>query len=144
MAKLGDVLGTAIPKNVRRFEWLMYGALILGLIYAPFSDRVRFARDHYGATAGAYAFAVLLLLYVGIIWAIVHRRQNWLRYAVLIFFLLGLFSLIDVFQQFSYKPVSSLISFVQLSMHGVACYFVFTGDAIPWFKQSVPTLGDQS
>jgi len=84
--------------------------------------------------------AIIFGLYTTIIWAIARKRQSWLRYLMLLLFLASLFDLPETFQRFSREAIFSALTLLGLMMHAAAYYFIFTGDAVPWFKRAKPVL----
>ena len=125
-----------VPNNVCRFEWLMYGSLVPGLIYAPFNPLTHVAFSRWGYAVYLIG-ALALSLYVVIIWAIARRRLNWLRYLMLILFLVGwAVDGPEVFRMYAVNPIYETLVVLGVVMHGAAYYFIFTGDAAPWFRRS--------
>ena len=125
-----------MPTNVRRFEWLMYISLVLGIVnailqYPAFSARI----------PGAFIIfiqAFVVAFFVLFIWLIARKRQNWARWIFVIFFVLGLpvyaLGFTDLLQR---TPAAALIGLVQLALQLGAVIFIFTGDAKPWFRRDV-------
>lgn len=124
-----------MPKNVQRFEWLMYLGLAIGVVAAPFNERVHEAFAKFGP-AVFFGVAVFPAIVVLIIWAIARQHQNWLRWTMLILFLIGLWWTIpEALGEFPRYMVDGLARVIVLVLHAMAYYFIFTGDAVPWFKK---------
>jgi hypothetical protein len=127
-----------MPINVVWFERLAYASLALGLL--------DLALDFQNLSRLSPAINLIgtLVLTLGVIalliWLVARRRQGWARWAFLVLYLFGLpFFFMNLMQQ---SLLSVPISLLQVVLHGVALFFVFTGDAKTWFAQpqSVPLL----
>lgn len=127
-----------MPRNVIRFERLMYLALgisvVAALLYpSPYTQRL-FARSPLANIVAGYA-AVTGLYILGI-WLIARRRMNFVRWASIIGFVIGLpFGLKDAFENYQTNPMGSGAIVIEDMLQGVAFCFVFSGDARPWFRK---------
>src|SRR5476651_1187928 len=74
-----------MPRNVRLFEWLMYGNLLLSLVVTPFNDRFHASLAKFGP-AILFVAALAYGLFGLVIWAIARRRKNWLRWTWMVLF----------------------------------------------------------
>ena len=125
-----------MPRNVRRFEWLMYGGFVASWLVTPFNARFyeSLARFHYTAIVLAIILSGLRLL---IIWGIARKRLNWLRWTMLVLFAIGLpFSVPDAWHEFPAYAVDGSRRFFELAYEALALWFVFTGDAVAWFRRA--------
>ena len=124
-----------MPRNVRLFEWLMYGTLLLSTVVAPFNDRFHASLAKFGPGI-LVAAAVVLALVILVIWGIARRRKNWLRWTWLVLFVVGLpNSVLTGWPELRSHPVNGGLFFVTLLMQVVPFYLIFTGDAVPWFRK---------
>jgi hypothetical protein len=134
-----------VPANVRRFAWLYWTSALIAIIGAPplwvESWTARTALFQLAGVAGAtLLFAAIFL---PIFWFAVWRRQNWARWLLLLAFVASV--------PFSFLPPSearfplAIIGIGILSNLVEACafYFMFTGDARPWFNRAGPESGIQ-
>lgn len=125
-----------MPANVVWFERLAYASLALGLLDLALDFQ------NLSRLSPAVNLIGTLVLTMGVIalliWLVARRRQGWARWAFLILFLFGLpFLFMNLLQQ---SLLTVPISLLQVVLQGVALFFVFTGDAKPWFAaaQAVP------
>jgi hypothetical protein len=124
-----------ISQNIRRFERLAYGALALQLAVAPFSETASTYIARYGRVEFYLPLAIFSGIYVAMIWAVARRRVERLRYLVAFGFVGPLVNLPHIVHEFWRQPVLWGIVLVAGAMNVLACYFVFTGDAVPWFEE---------
>jgi LPXTG-motif cell wall-anchored protein len=133
-----------MPRNVVRFEQLIYASLVVRLIIA-IVDFARLSKVTSALAivgAGVAGFVILVLL----AWLIARRRKNWARWVLLTLYLLGLpFVIVGPFVTevggvALAKPSPFVISLIALETiaQAVALIFVFTGDAKAWFARGVP------
>jgi len=127
-----------MPTNLVWFERLAYASLGLGLLDLALDFR------NLSRLSPAINLIGTLVLTLGVIalliWLVARRRQGWARWAFLGLYLIGLpFFFSNLMQQ---SLLSVPISLLQVVLQGVALFFVFTGDAKPWFAQppSAPLL----
>ena len=129
-----------MPKNVQRFEWLLYSAIALGLLSLlrnPSALAPILALESTNVFLFAYfivAFASVEILFVVFIWLTARRRKNWARWTLVLFFAAGI--PFEIYQMANEKDhVTVVIVAAISSMHGLAYFFIFSGDARPWFRQ---------
>ncbi len=110
-----------LPKNVLRFEVLLYLSLTLDALSVAFQDR----------TPSAAAGLILLLVYF--VWLAAQRRKNWPRWALAAALVLSIISLAQVIGD-SGLQLDSGIEIVSCILTAAGLYFSFTGDAQGWFN----------
>ena len=123
-----------LPKNVLRFEVLLYLSLILDALSVAFQDRTPSAdmTDQMITVATVIAGCLILLL-VYFVWLAAQRRKNWPRWvlaAALIFSVLSLWQVIGD----NGVELDSSIEIVSCILTAAGLYFSFTGDAQGWFN----------
>ena len=128
-----------IPRNVRLFEWLMYSTVVITLIAAPFNARFYQAIKRFGLIdlpIGLVAIGIFAL----IIWGIARKRQNWLRWTMAAIFVISLPNIIrgDLLI-ISVEPLNAWLSLLTSLIQACAYYFIYTGDAVPWFQNREKT-----
>jgi uncharacterized membrane protein len=133
-----------MPRNVARFEQLIYASLVVRLITAIVDfGRLSAVASPLSIIAAAVAgFAIIALL----AWLIARRRKRWARRVLLALFLLGLPFVIlgpfvtEVGGMALARPGLFVVSLSALETIAqvAALIFVFTGDAKPWFALGVP------
>jgi hypothetical protein len=129
---------TKIPRNVVRFEWLMYSYLAVGtaavLLYPSPETQRLFARVRTVSIVAGYA--TVIGLYILAIWSIARWRKNWVRWLAVIYFVISLpFTLRDAFINYRASPEGSIAVVIEDVLQGLAFCFVFSGDAQPWFRE---------
>jgi hypothetical protein len=122
------------PKNVVRFELLLYFALTL--------DAVSAGIQHHTATAmssspmimvNAITAASLILLQVYFVWLAADHRKSWPRFALMVPLVMTVISLFAEIGQGSAQP-SILIEIASCALTAIGLYLSFTGDAESWFN----------
>jgi branched-subunit amino acid permease len=123
-----------VPKNVLRFEVLLYTSLILDALSVAFQDRTPTAEmtDQMITVATVIAGGLILLL-VYFVWLAAQRRKNWPRWvlaAALIFSVVSLWQVIGD----NGVELDSSIEIISCLLTAAGLYFSFTGDAQGWFN----------
>jgi uncharacterized BrkB/YihY/UPF0761 family membrane protein len=123
-----------LPRNVLRFEILLYLSLMLDALSVAFQDRT-LRTDATDSMIMAEAIlsgaAILLLLYF--VWLAARQRKNWPRWVLTAALAL---SVISLFQVIGEKGVEldSGIEIVSCVVTTIGLYFSYTGDAQGWFN----------
>ncbi len=119
----------AVPRDVLRFEILLYLSLLLDALSAAL----------FGVTADgsdkpfvSFFSALIIAALVFLVWLAARRQKNWARWTVFGFFVLTLILYIGSINEmsFGFKEFVDVIS-VGLSAFGF--YFSFTAEARRWF-----------
>jgi hypothetical protein len=119
----------AVPRDVLRFEVLLYLSLLLDALSAAL----------FGVTADgsdkpfvSFFSALIIAGLVFLVWLAARRQKNWARWTVFGFFVLTLILYIGSINEmsFGFKEFVDVIS-VGLSAFGF--YFSFTAEARRWF-----------
>ncbi len=123
-----------LPKNVLRFEVLLYLSLTLDALSVAFQDRTPSVEmtESMIATATATAAGLILLL-VYFVWLAAQRRKNWPRWALAAALVLSIISLVPIIGD-SGLQLDSGIEIVSCILTSAGLYFSFTGDAQGWFN----------
>ena len=123
-----------LPKNVLRFEVLLYLSLTLDALSVAFQDRTPSAEMTESMIATATVMAAgLILLLVYFVWLAAQRRKNWPRWALAAALVLSIISLVPMIGD-SGLQLDSGIEIVSCILTSVGLYFSFTGDAQGWFN----------
>jgi hypothetical protein len=124
----------SVPKNVLRFEVLLYLSLILDALSVAFQDRTPTAdMTEQMITVATVIAGGLILLLVYFVWLAAQRRKNWPRWvlaAALIFSVVSLWQVIGD----NGVELDSGIEIVSCVLTAAGLYFSFTGDAQGWFN----------
>ena len=123
-----------LPRNVLRFEVLLYLSLTLDALSVAFQDRTPSAEMTESMITTATAMAAgLILLLVYFVWLAAQRRKNWPRWALAAALVLSIISLVPMIGD-SGLQLDSGIEIVSCIMTAAGLYFSFTGDAQGWFN----------
>jgi hypothetical protein len=128
------VLQQTMPRNVVRFERIVYLAWALAVILWLLEWRSRaLPKD----VAGGWLtmFTVLMGLEAWWIWLVARRRKNWARWTsvvALVVSLPGYFYFLTA--KFQDSPIFAFAYLLDAILWYVPFYFLFTGDAPAWFK----------
>ena len=123
-----------LPKNVLRFEVLLYLSLTLDALSVAFQDRTPSVEMTESMIATATVMAAgLILLLVYFVWLAAQRRKNWPRWALAAALVLSIISLVQVIGD-SGVQLDSGIEIVSCILTAAGLYFSFTGDAQGWFN----------
>lgn len=119
-----------MPKNVRRFEWLIYLAAAAVVILMPFQGFDL-------PPSLIVIIAVWWSFIFTLVWLAARRRQNWARCLLFGIFVLETVAgrLLIPTQYYEARPIEGLVGFLVVSMQAAAYYFVFTGDSRDWFRK---------
>lgn len=119
-----------MPKNVRRFEFLMYAALAVVIASFAWEWPVN-PLFEYPLVIGVFLLWWSFIIFL--IWQAARWRKNWARWV-----LFSLFILETAIMALSSVQTLAAGTNLQLSAHaleGLAYFFAFTGDARPWFRK---------
>jgi cell division protein FtsW (lipid II flippase) len=123
-----------IPKNVLRFEVLLYSSLILDALSVAFQDRTPSADMTESTIAAATVLAAgLILLLFYFVWLAARRRKNWPRWVLLATLVLSVISLFQIVDE-SGLQLDTAIEVVSCALTAAGLYCSFTGDAQGWFN----------
>ena len=123
-----------LPKNVLRFEVLLYLSLTLDALSVAFQDRtpsVEMTESMITTATVMAAGPILLLVYF--VWLAAQRRKNWPRWALAAALVLSIISLVQIIGD-SGLQLDSGIEIVSCALTAAGLYFSFTGDAKGWFN----------
>ena len=123
-----------LPKNVLRFEVLLYLSLTLDALSVAFQDRTPSVEMTESMITTATVMAAgLILLLVYFVWLAAQRRKNWPRWALAAALVLSIISLVQIIAD-SGPQLDSGIEIVSCILTSAGLYFSFTGDAQGWFN----------
>src|SRR5215471_201187 len=124
----------SVPRNVLRFEVLLYASLLLDALSVAFQDRTPNAdmTDQMIMAATVIAGGMILLL-VYFVWLAAQRRKNWPRWVLAAALVLSVISLTQIIGERGVE-LDSGIEIVSCVLTALGLYFSFTGDAQGWFN----------
>ena len=126
-----------MPRNIRRFEWLMYSAIAVEILTAllrldSFPGIVDLT--NMAAINHVRVYLEIEAIFAFLTWLTARRRKNWARWVLTV--LLGVWISGTVHNEPPYyglHPIATIVIFASLFMAALAIYFTFTGDAPAWF-----------
>ena len=122
-----------LPKNVFRFEILLYASLILDALSVAFEDRsVTATNSEQAIMAQSVISACLIVLMLYLVYHAARHRKNWPRWVLIAALVLSVISLIGIIGE-SGLALDSGIEIVSCVLTVAGLYFSFTGDARGWF-----------
>jgi len=123
-----------LPKNVFRFEILLYTSLILDALSVAFEDRsVTPTNSEQAIMAQSVISACLIVLMLYLVYHAARHRKSWPRWVLIAALVLSLISLIGIIGE-SGLALDSGIEIVSCVLTVAGLYFSFTGDAQGWFN----------
>ncbi|MCP3465915.1 hypothetical protein [Bradyrhizobium sp. CCGUVB23] len=124
----------SVPRNVLRFEVLLYASLMLDALSVAFQDRTPNPdmTDQMITTATLIAGGMILLL-VYFVWLAAQKRKNWPRWVLAAALVLSVISLAQIIGEKGIE-LDSGIEIVSCVLTTIGLYFSFTGDAQGWFN----------
>jgi uncharacterized BrkB/YihY/UPF0761 family membrane protein len=123
-----------LPRNVLRFEILLYMSLSLDALSVAFQDRSADADATDSLVMASAVLAgctILLLLYF--VWLAARRRKNWPRWVLAAALVLSIISLFQVIGTNGLE-LDSGIEIVSCVLTAAGLYFSYTGDGQGWFN----------
>ena len=123
-----------VPRNVLRFEVLLYLSLTLDALSVAFQDRTPTAQmTESMIMVASLMAAVLILLLVYFVWLAARRRKSWPRWALSAALVLSAISLVQIVGERGLE-FDSGVEIVSCALTAAALFFSFTGDARDWFN----------
>jgi hypothetical protein len=133
-----------MPRNVQRFAWLWGASLLMSFVAIPLLP-LDSSLVSQGMTRpmlmviAAVVIVIFTVILLPFFWLAVWRRKNWARWVLLVLFVISLPLLFLDPEAFvpDHLP-STIIGFGTTFIQIVAFFFLFTGDAKPWFRREMP------
>jgi branched-subunit amino acid permease len=123
-----------VPRNVLRFEALLYLSLMLDALSVAFQDRTPGGgMTEQMILAATVVAGGLIVLFVYFVWLAARRRKNWPRWALAAVLVLSVTSLVQVIGENGVE-LDSAIEIVSCLLTAAGLYCSFTGDAQGWFN----------
>jgi peptidoglycan/LPS O-acetylase OafA/YrhL len=123
-----------LPRNVFRFEVLLYASLMLDALSIAVQDRTPTAgmTEQMITTSTLLGGGMILLLLYFVRLAARHRK-NWPRWVLAAALVLSTFALYQTIGEKGLE-LDSFIEIVSCALTGAGLYYSFTGDAQGWFN----------
>jgi hypothetical protein len=123
-----------VPKNVLRFEVLLYLSLTLDALSVALQDRTpNVQMTESMITVASVMAGGLIRLLVYFVWLAAQQRKNWPRWALFASLVLSVISLVQIIGDGGLQ-FDSAIEIVSCALTAAGLYFSFTGDARGWFN----------
>jgi|SRR5690242_14049494 protein-S-isoprenylcysteine O-methyltransferase Ste14 len=122
-----------LPRNVFRFEILLYASLILDALSLAFGDRtVTAGTSEQTIMAQSVVSGCLILLMLYLVYLAARHRKSWPRWVLAAALVLSVISLISLIGE-SGLALDSGIEVLSCALTIAGLYYSFTGDAQGWF-----------
>src|ERR1700759_3785325 len=123
-----------LPRNVFRFEVLLYASLMLDALSVAVQDRTpTLTMSEQAITANTVLAGGMILLLLYFVRLAARQRKNWPRWVLMAALVLSVLSLFPVIGERGLE-LDSIIEIVSCVLTGAGLYFSFTGDAQGWFN----------
>jgi hypothetical protein len=123
-----------VPRDILRFEVLLYLSLLVDALSAAFFG----AGEDSAARASVSLFsAVVIAAFVGLVWLAARRQKNWARWTTFGFFVLTVILYIQSFGELAFSA-GTLVDMLSLALSALGFYFAFTSEAQQWFNGANP------
>jgi hypothetical protein len=123
-----------VPRNVLRFEVLLYLSLTLDAVSLAFQDRTPTPKmTEQMISTGTLMAAGLILLLVYFVRLAAEHRKNWPRWVLTGALVLSVISLVQIIGEKGIQFHSG-IEVISCALTAAGLYFSFTGDAVGWFN----------
>jgi branched-subunit amino acid permease len=123
-----------LPRNVFRFEVLLYASLMLDALSVAVQDRTPSVEmtDQMIMTETLISGGMILLL-MYFVYLAARRRKNWPRWVLGAALVLSVVALFQVIGEKGME-LDSIIEIVSCLLTSAGLYYSFTGDAQGWFN----------
>jgi len=123
-----------LPRNVFRFEVLLYASLMLDALSVAVQDRTPPpAVTEQMITANTLLAGGMILLLLYFVRLAARKRKNWPRWVLAAALVLSVIALFQVIGEKGLE-LDSIIEIVSCVLTGAGLYYSFTGDAQGWFN----------
>ncbi len=123
-----------LPKNVFRFEVLLYTSLMLDALSVAVQDRTPTPTvNAQTITANTVLAGGMILLLLYFVRLAARERKNWPRWVLVAALVLSVLSLFPVIGERGLE-LDSMIEIVSCALTAAGLYYSFTGDAQGWFN----------
>jgi hypothetical protein len=123
-----------LPRNVFRFEVLLYASLMLDALSVAVQDRTpTLTMTEQTITANTVLAGGVILLLLYFVRLAARERKNWPRWVLVAALVLSVLSLFPVIGERGFE-LDSIIEIVSCALTAAGLYYSFTGDAKGWFN----------
>jgi hypothetical protein len=126
-----------MPVNVKRFEWLAYGGVVAGILSIPLIPGCAELLLRHGYANAVVIVAIAVALALLPIVCAARLRRNWARWVYTGMTVAGLPLYVHgIIQLGKANLAGAILQAFAASLAISAIWFVFTGDAVDWFRRS--------
>jgi len=123
-----------LPRNVFRFEVLLYASLMLDALSVAVQDRTPTpTMTEQTITANTVLAGGMILLLLYFVRLAARQRKNWPRWVLVAALVLSVLSLFPLIGERGLE-LDSIIEIVSCALTAAGLYCSFTGDAKGWFN----------
>lgn len=124
-----------VPRNVWRFEVLMYLSLIIDALSTAFRDDAFSGIADESLPAAKLTTAALIVFFAWLVWLAAHGQKNWARLVLLAALVLSTMSLVAAWSETGLDlDLGGAADILSTALTALGLYFSFTGDAKGWFR----------
>jgi heme A synthase len=120
-----------IPRNVLRFEVLLYLSLLIDTLSAAFIARPSAEIDQAAAVSADTFVVIVFMFFLILVWLAARQRKNWARWALVVALALSVLSLLGSLSNGLTLAVA--VDLFSTGLAGAGLYFAFSDDAEKWF-----------
>ena len=120
-----------IPRNVLRFEVLLYISLLIDTLSAAFIARPTGEIDQAAAVSADTFVVIVFMFFLILVWLAARQRKNWARWALVVALALSVLSLLGSLSNGLTLAVA--VDLFSTGLAGAGLYFSFSDDAEKWF-----------
>lgn len=121
-----------VPRNVLRFEVLLYLSLALDALSMPFREAMFNSVEAMPESAAKLVTAAMILGFTALVWLAARYRRNWARWVLVVAVVLSAISTVGDITMGG-VDVGNAEDLVSAVLSGLGLYYSFTGDARDWF-----------
>ena len=120
-----------VPRNILYFEVLLYLSLIIDTLSMLVRDDT-FSDPDISVPVAKLMTAVLILVFVYMVWLAARMHKNWARMVLVASLALSIVSMGSAVNESGFQ-FETLFDVVSSILTALGLYFSFTGDAVGWF-----------
>jgi divalent metal cation (Fe/Co/Zn/Cd) transporter len=120
-----------VPRNILYFEVLLYLSLIIDTLSMLVRDDT-FSDPDISVPVAKLMTAVLILVFVYMVWLAARMHKNWARMVLVASLALSIVSMSSAVNEGGFQ-FETLFDVVSSILTALGLYLSFTGDAIGWF-----------
>ena len=129
------------PRNIVRFELLVYASLAMGLIIAPLQSSIDPTIAGIGIVTALCVLVAILAFFCWLVWLIARRGRTWAVWVFAVMLVGGTpFSVSEIIHFYkAFSPITfalATLKLTQAAMQVLSIFLLFTGSVRPWFNRA--------